>query len=240
MNLRLDWCSHRDAKYAVEHWHYARRMPKFKQVYIGVWELNSFIGCVIFGLSVTPHLGDRFGLSSIECAELTRIALKEHVSPVSRIGALAVKMINKQSPGLRLLVSYADPKQGHNGAIYQAMNWLYCGQSAKIRQYYWRGQWRNDTPMFRAFKRDKEIKSQTSYRDLPPKYKYLYPLDNEMRKQIEPLRKPYPKSVGSIAGDAMGFQSIEGGSIPTPTLQNFTGKEATIEPCPDMIIGLKE
>ena len=27
----------------------------------------------------------------------------------------------------------------------------------------------------------------------PPKHKYLYPLDKKMRRQIEPLAKPYPK-----------------------------------------------
>ena len=26
-----------------------------------------------------------------------------------------------------------------------------------------------------------------------PKYKYFMPLDDEIRKQIEPLRKPYPR-----------------------------------------------
>jgi len=56
VNLRLDWCSHAAAKYAVEHWHYSARMPKFKQIYIGAWESGRFIGAIIFGLSVTPPI----------------------------------------------------------------------------------------------------------------------------------------------------------------------------------------
>ena len=43
MNLHLDWCSHKAAKYAVEHWHYSKRMPKSKLVKIGVWENNVFV-----------------------------------------------------------------------------------------------------------------------------------------------------------------------------------------------------
>lgn len=219
MNLYLDWCSYKAAKYACEHYHYAKRMPKFKQVYIGVWEDRRFIGCVIFGLSVTPYLGERFGLSNIQCAELTRIALTTHKSTISKIVKIALSMVKAQSPGLRLIVSYADPFHGHNGAVYQAANWVYIGLSAPITSYYWRGQWRNDSSIKRHFKEYPEERTKTLSRLLPRKHKYLYPLDNKMRKQIEPLRQPYPKKcVGSIDVDASGYQPEEGGSNPTPTL----------------------
>ena len=135
-NLRLDWCSYQAAKYAVENWHYSERMPKSRQVYVGVWEKNKFIGVVMFGKSVTPYLGHAYGLSHTECAELTRIALSAHKSPVSQITTIAIRLLKKQSPKLRLLVSYADPNVGHVGSIYQAMNWVYVGSSSKIKQYY--------------------------------------------------------------------------------------------------------
>lgn len=52
------------------------------------------------------------------------------------------------------------------------------------------------------------------------KHRYLYPLDEEMRKQIEPLRKPYPKQCAvSIDSDATDFQPVEGGVIPITALQ---------------------
>ena len=168
-------------------------MPKSRQVYVGVWEKNKFIGVVMFGKSVTPYLGHAYGLSHTECAELTRIALSAHKSPVSQIATIAIRLLKKQSPKLRLLVSYADPNVGHVGSIYQAMNWVYVGSSSKIKQYYWRGQWRNDTPMFKAFKSNQKLREICESRELIEKHKYLYPLDDEMRKQIEPLHKPYPK-----------------------------------------------
>ena len=49
-DLRLDWCSHEAAKYAVEHWHYSQRMPAGKNTYIGAWEGGKFIGALVFGL----------------------------------------------------------------------------------------------------------------------------------------------------------------------------------------------
>ena len=55
---------------------------------------------------------------------------------------------------------------------------------------------------------------------LPLKYKYLMPLDVEMRARILPLAQPYPKRAGSIAADAPAHQAGEGGSTPTPALQH--------------------
>ncbi len=219
-DLVVDWCSYQAAKYAVERWHYSGRMPKFKQVYLGVWDSSRFIGVIIFGLSVTPYLGNVFGLSGIECAELTRIALDRHREPVSKLAMIGLKMIKRQSPGLRLVVSYADPFHGHNGAIYQAMNWIHVGESSRVTQYYWRKAWRNDSPMLRYFKHYPAEREKCITRVLPPKYKYLYPLDGAMRRQIAPLAHPYPKreDMRPPDGSAEGAQLPVGGSTPTRTL----------------------
>ena len=48
MSLKLDWCSHAAATWAVENWHYSGRMPAGKMVRIGAWEDGAFIGAVIF------------------------------------------------------------------------------------------------------------------------------------------------------------------------------------------------
>ena len=50
------------------------------------------------------------------------------------------------------------------------------------------------------------------------KHRYLYPLDDDMRKQILPLSKPYPKRAVSIENDAPALQRDEGGVIPTTAL----------------------
>jgi len=57
MSLRLDWCSHEAAKYAVEKWHYSRTMPVGKMVKIGVWEDSKFIGAVVFAQGNNQYQG---------------------------------------------------------------------------------------------------------------------------------------------------------------------------------------
>jgi hypothetical protein len=46
---------------------------------------------------------------------LCRIALSKHATPVSRIISIAMKMLKREMPGIRLLVTYADLNQGHEG-----------------------------------------------------------------------------------------------------------------------------
>src|SRR5215468_4259457 len=64
-----------------------------------------------------------------ECAELCRVALAKHSTPVSRILSIAVRMLRREMPGIRLIVSYADLNHGHFGKIYQASNWLFVGET---------------------------------------------------------------------------------------------------------------
>lgn len=120
MNLQLKFCSFLAAKYSVMNWHYSKAMPAGKLIKIGVWEDDVFKGVVIFGRGATNELFTQYGLKNIQGCELVRIALRNHKTFVSRIISIAIKMLVKLNPGLRMIVSFADPSEGHNGGIYQA------------------------------------------------------------------------------------------------------------------------
>ena len=223
--LRLDWCSHEAAKYACEKWHYSRRLPMPPIVHVGIWENKEFVGCVLFSRGANYQLASPYGLKMMEVAELVRVAMRKHSTPVSRIIAIAMKFLRKNSPGIRLIVSFADPTEGHHGGIYQAGGWLYAGTTAPGRQYWQDGRWKHSREVeYGGFgqggskKRDGLTKRTT-----PGKRRYLMPLDDEMRRRIEPLRKPYPKRVGSADSGTPGIQSGGGGANPTPTLHTRRG-----------------
>lgn len=135
VKLKLDWCSYKAAKYAVENFHYSKCMPVGKSVKIGVWENDKFIGCVIFSRGNTPHIGNQFNLKQTEIIELTRVALTNHKTHVTRIVSIAMRMLKKQSPDIKAIISYADQTQGHEGKIYKAGNWEYLGVTKPIT--YW-------------------------------------------------------------------------------------------------------
>lgn len=139
--LKIDWATHEAAKYACENWHYSRCLPCSKLVKIGVWENLKFIGVVIFGRGANFRIGEPYGLTQTECVELVRIALKGHNTPVSKIMSLAIKFLKKQSSGIKLIISYADPEQGHHGGIYQATNWIFSGLSQSSAKVFFKNKW---------------------------------------------------------------------------------------------------
>ncbi len=205
MSLHLDFCSHKAALYACKHWHYSKCIPAGKLVKIGVWEDDEFIGCVIFGRGANNHIGSMYGLMQIEVCELVRIALTVHQAPVSRLMSLAVHFLKKQSPGLRLIVSYADPAQCHRGGIYQAANWIYSGKSKAQREIIINGREihkRSVNAKYGTASPEKIMKmtglKAVKFGPKRWKYTYLLPLDRDMRKQILPLSKPYPKKEASV------------------------------------------
>ena len=196
--LKLAWCSHEAAKYACEKWHYSGCIPKSKLVKIGVWENGAFIGAVIFGRGANNNIGSAYKLQQTEVCELVRVALTAHKTPVSRIGAIAVKMLKASQQGLRLIVSYADPAQNHHGGIYQAMNWLYAGELNVGPNFILNGSWVSGRSLFAKHRTAslstlKKIYGSSVCISDDKRHKYLYPLDDAMREQIKPLAKPYPK-----------------------------------------------
>lgn len=198
--LRIDWATHEAAKYACENWHYSRCLPVGKLVKVGAWESGKFIGVVLFGRGATPNLGRPYNLGQDECVELVRIALTKHDSQVSRIASLAMKFLGRSNPKLRLIVSFADQSQGHHGGIYQAGNWVYNGQGDAAKFYTIRGKLTHPRSigakgLVQNIHGARRLDANAAVVDVPGKHRYLMPLDDEMRKQILPLAKPYPKRV---------------------------------------------
>lgn len=188
-DLRVDWATHAAAKYACEHWHYSGCMPAGKLVKVGVWERGVYVGCIIFGMGANNNLPKTYKLANTEICELVRIALKNHCCPVSRMMAVALKMLKKSNPGIRLAVSYADPVQDHHGGIYQANGWIFDGTQSGQTEYIYKGKQTHGRSV---------MASRGTVRGLPKvrvpgKHRYLMPLDVEMRAKILPLAQPYPK-----------------------------------------------
>lgn len=218
-DLKLDWASHKAALYACKHWHYSKNIPKTKLFKVGVWEENEFKGVIIFSRGASPFLFTKYALNQSDGCELTRIALKKHIFPISRMVSIAIKLLKDKNPGLKLIVSFADEKQGHYGGIYQAGNWIYTGKSPEVRT------WIIGNSKKRWHERAIGLKFGTTMQSKipnskividPGKHRYLMPITKEMREKILPLAKPYPKACK--AGDDPD-QGNSDGATPICTLQ---------------------
>ena len=109
--------------------HYAKRWPSISYAY-GLFSNNELIGVVTYGTPPSAPLkrgiaGDEY---KNDILELNRLCLKyNNKNEASILVGKSLKMIPKN----KIVVSFADIEQGHQGVVYQATNFHYCGLSAK-------------------------------------------------------------------------------------------------------------
>lgn len=206
--LEVDFCSNADARYACRQWHYNPRFPKSKIVPLGVWEDGTFVGTVVFGRGAASRMGSPFGLQHTEVCELVRIALKDgHKAPVSKILRLAIRKLTGHSPGIKLIVTFADSAKGHLGIIYQASSFFYLGARSyhglrihgevrhprAVHCIYGSRAGAQSIPWLREHVDPNAERIRTA-----PKYKYVKPLTRSMRKKVLGMALPYPKELMAV------------------------------------------
>ena len=187
--------------------HYMKRMPLIMFAY-GLYEKNHLIGVVTYGAPASPHLargvcGEEHALDVLE---LNRLCLERNEK---NLASILVSRSMKLLPPPKIIVSYADTKQGHIGYVYQATNFLYTGLSAKRKDpvgfdtsggksaRHSRGHWGKDLV------------------DRPRKHRYVtFVGDKRQKKQLrQKLRyevQPYPKGESKTydAGDSVETQTL--------------------------------
>jgi len=130
-------------------------------------------------------------------------------------------MLFKQNPGLRLIVSYADADQNHEGKIYQAGNWLYEGHVNKGTRsaFIVRGKKVHPKTIHSMGVKQsleavrKHLDPQAEYFISKGKHKFLMPLDQDMRKYLGEYLRRKQRIV------ATPIQGVEGSESLTPALQ---------------------
>lgn len=221
--LKLDWVGFEAASYACRHWHYSRAVPAGRLNVLGVWEADSFKGVVIFSKGSNKSIGGPYNLDQTQVCELTRVALTEHATAVSRILAIAIRMVRLCSPGLRLIISYAAGEQGHHGGIYQAGGWIYEGPMDS-HAYVVKGKVTHGRSIGSKYGTGTQSEAWLKANVDPDasrvvglvRHKYLMPLDGDMRERCKALARPYPKRAKQATS---GFPPVGGGAAPTRALQ---------------------
>tara|TARA_Y100001938_G_scaffold58720_1_gene82173 strand:- start:4937 stop:5533 length:597 start_codon:yes stop_codon:yes gene_type:complete len=195
--LILKRASKKAIKYSTFNFHYAKRRPGTSNIAYSVFNnKNEWCGCIIYGHGASPSIGKPYGLVHGQIIELVRMALNGKQESTSKALAISMKLVKKDCPTVKMIVSYADKGQNHVGTIYQATNWNYVGQSESTGHEYWyKGRWTHsktigDKHRMYGLKIDHLKKRKTS-----GKIKYIYPLCPEMKILTEKIKKPYPKKI---------------------------------------------
>lgn len=220
--LEIKTVSHTAAKYACEHWHYSKCMPAGKCIKYGVFEDSKFRGVVIFSRGANNNLLKPYGLKTTEGCELSRVALSNHKNTVTKIISICFKLIKKSNPDIRVVISFADTAQGHEGKIYQAGNWLYLGSVKSTPDYFYKNKWRHQRSINSLLGSLKRLPPETKKREGSLKHRYLYLLDKSLLSSISKFIK---KRGSSSMVECQAFQSEDNGSSPIDPLKFPSIKE---------------
>ena len=201
VDLRLDWCSHDAAKYAVENWHYSGSLPVPPRLTVGVWEDDVFTGSIIYSRGASSTLGAPYNCDQTETCELTRVALDTHETPVTRLMSISRKLLVRKCPGLRVIVSFADPYHDHIGTIYQADNWYYLGTTDTSKEYIapngkkYHSRQVSEKGYNIQFGEPRRCWKPSECETIhkPGKHRYVFPLADDVRDRVEQMAKPYPE-----------------------------------------------
>jgi len=175
--------------------HYAKRRPSISYAF-GLFLNSALVGIVTYGTPAGST--QRTGLAGKENAhlvlELNRLCL---LNNLKNEASILVSRSLKLLPKGRIIISYADISQGHDGCVYRAANFYYCGLTAKRRDLKIKGEEHLHSQT--AFDRVKGQPNPTKilkerygayYVDRPRKHRYVYITGGKSdRKRIRPLIK---------------------------------------------------
>ena len=166
----------------------------------------------MYGTGANNNLAMQYKLKQGNVIELVRVALNGKQECTSKALSLSLKLIKKDLPLVRLIISYADKDQNHLGIIYQATNWYYTGTSMvniKDASYIIDGKRIHGKTISDKCKRFGMVKNTENAKKVynakevieyitKGKIKYLYPIDKKLIILCKSLSKPYPKCEGGL------------------------------------------
>ena len=208
-NFNVESINRKIAKPWILKKHYASRLPSISY-YFGLYYKKSIVGVCTFGQPPAPKERKNW---SFDIIELNRLITEDDL-PKNALSYFVSQCLNKLPKPL-VVLSYADPNNGHHGYIYQATNWIYVGQMkpgglSKIwilgdKEWHGRHMMSKDVKRICGDNYDDNKSNYENFRDIggeiinqEGKYKYYYFLGNkrekkQMKKELRYEPKPYPK-----------------------------------------------
>lgn len=210
----------------VKH-HYSHGWPTGNFVSFGAFIDKKMVGVATFG-----HPASKDNWKTLpacerprDMCELTRLWIADWAPPFveSRTIAACLRILRRDKV-CKVVISYADPLQGHYGTVYQASNWTFVGQMAPSQQLRFSdGTLMHQRAAFDRFGADspsklKPVDPGVKLEKVPGKFKYMYAIDTAVLPDLKKLAKPYPKKPCAGQQRATGDHPEEGGADPTSAL----------------------
>ena len=179
--------SHKDAQAMVSSFHYLGKKAFRHSFCFGLLDNEQFIGAIVFhGVSAPETVVGAFGLERNQqdgIYEIGRLILRPDCNGKnygSMLVGRSIKLLRKQTE-VKAIITYAD-STFHNGAVYQACNFTYCGMSSPKKDFFFNG---------KIQERGKTKGMEGEWRPRPQKHRYVMIFDKSLSLKWASLA--YPK-----------------------------------------------
>lgn len=228
--------------------HYSGKVCQNSQISFGVYFGDLLMGALQYGPSIDKRrTSGTIGVGMNEYLELNRMAMHPDAPKNSESRAISVtlRMLRKQYPHLRAILSFADGTQCGDGTIYRASGFMLVDYKKNIHLL---SDPDGEISFNHGSKRSVIAKksldnklmadgrfASAGMKHLKPlpgmQFKYVYFFDEALKKNFTPIdigevpaefriyKGQFGARGGSIENDASGFQPEESGANPTPPLQ---------------------
>lgn len=202
--LKIKKIPHKLASDIIIKNHYSHRMPISTILNIGIYYKDRLVGVIIYnqGNSTCYHNLVK-GAKPQKNLELIRLWTEDGLPTgiISRAISISIKKIKQTNPLLDFIISFADQSYAnHVGIIYQASNFIYVGSSKGTEiDYYLDGKKYHSRGVGATFGVSKVSELKKIFKEVKLvkrknlKHRYIFPLKQHIRYEVEKLRKPYPK-----------------------------------------------
>lgn len=207
-NIKLSFCEREVGKKICEQKHYMKTYPQGAKVNIIMTEKNQPIGICVFGYSTATNAKINkyvYGLKKEEYLEMQRLWISDNYgkNTESYILSKIIKIL-KEKYKIKIIVTHSGGCKDDCGIVYQSSGWLYFG-SQKCDDFYLtnKGEYKNMVAAMRFGR--VQIKNKTKQEigeELfgegrvinSNRYLYLYPLDKSIRRRLNKIALPFPKT----------------------------------------------
>lgn len=117
----------RDADMVVKKYHYSGKVTQNSQINFGIFDKSLLIGALQFGPSIDKRrMAQSLGIGFNDFLELNRMALIPDTpkNTESRAISICLRILKKQYPNLKCIISFADACQCGDGTIYRASGFV--------------------------------------------------------------------------------------------------------------------
>lgn len=115
--------------------HYTKAFGKATLI-LGLWDADKLVGVITFGQPSGRLVAKSLDHTEDTCWEFLRmVVLDDCDCPRTYFMGRSIKILRQKFPQVKMLVTYADQTEGHDGTVYLAGSWEPVGLTAKKYHY---------------------------------------------------------------------------------------------------------